>query len=321
MFIKRNYQQMSIALQELDYLERNAIIEYLSAHPNALKNLKADGADLLIADVDFPEDFFDVLSQMGTSNAEKARGLKCHSWVRKNISKFYDYRWTQFHLEFALPSHHMASATTVNDVSTYLFQFLTKEVGMGELVRRYATDILEGVKAYRSTDLFIQLFGVLLHSGQYDTLDTKAYLSWDNTLVQYQILVPQNGVRHPHVRLRDVPYLLRKCLLPNQGTEGDASQRMIPVQSNIGTWNRCRGALNTWCDKAGRVPAVVADPKFYIPPYPKSHPYVSKSYGAAADEGRFISFDSQILVPTIQILVLMLLNFKEERLTSIVSGQ
>lgn len=326
---------MSLILGELGAYEREAILGYLASASVAIENAEvADvagegGADCVAVDVAFPEEFFDVLAELAEghrreevagrdeSDFDDGRTARSHSWLCSVIRKFYDYRWSQFHLEFTTPSHHVASGRADGDVGTHFFYFMGNAVGMGELVRRYALDVLSAVRRYRGEDLAVQLFGVLLHSRAYDTEDVRAVLSWRAALAPFRIVLREGGVSRDHVRLRDVPYLLRLCLLPAShggvGIKGQVGSALIPPVRCPGAWHRSRAALATWCDASGRVPAVVGDPKFYIPPFRRDHPYVGRRKVSAAEEARFGAFSADVLVPISQLLVIMLLNLKEER--------
>ena len=191
---------------------------------------------------------------------------------------------------------------------------------MPSLVERYGAQLLDGIQRFRDKDLSVQLFGVLLHSQAYTTTDVRALLSWHSALQRYAIAHLHDGSSQQFLKLRDVPYLLRRLLLrpTDPDSVSDASayhlnerRPLIPPVKSRETWERCRAALDCWCDGEGRVPGdrPIAS---YVPPFTDS-PYVGRKRTTAKSEGRFREFKPSVLVHVFQVLTLILLNWKAAR--------
>ena len=319
----------------LDVAGREVLLDYLStkAQDEMIIEASRPGGPVVVS-VWCPQDLVFHLADLGDDVAIRigdapsqdgsSKTPKGLSWVHKQIKKYLAYRWTQFHLQLVASSHHRAASSAAenaaDDVSTTLFEFLTQEVGVPSLVERYASSLLDGIVAYRDSDLLTQLFGVLLHSREYTTVDIRAFLSWHNALSKYCITHVYEGTPHDFLKLRDVPYLLRLLLLsptdPDAIVDASASKfnenrPLIPPTPSKGTWVRCRGALVTWCDDRGRVPGP-RPATCFIPPFTDS-PYAGHRKGTARGEGRFKEFSSSVLVHAVQVLSLVLVNWKAEQ--------
>jgi hypothetical protein len=106
----------------------------------------------------------------------------------------------------------------------------------------------------------------------------------------------------------DIPALLRKCVGPD-------------TVRKTAVWERCRVALGQFCDSHFRFPGIVRDPQFYCPPFRSTNPYVGSiphdvhaPQTSLIYEGSFFSAPRGHVVHCAQLLILLLLNFKEERL-------
>lgn len=272
--------------------------------------------------VDLRDSFVSGGMVSGTSSvpAGAAPPAKSAAWLLKLVGDFYVFRWKQFHLD--LQAHHVRPFAIVDDVSVHMFQFLSKRFGVASLVKRAAQELLDAVRFYRSTLLDLQLFGVLLSGAAYNTNDLQMLLAARNTLTPYVVnrqvtlelgagggagaLAPQT-VTVRSVAVRDIPYLLRKCLAAAKCSDAVAL--------------RVRRALATWCDERFRFPATVPDPNFYAPPYPRDTPYIgatdekSASASPSAGEGRFAHAEPKLVVDEAQLLTLLLLNHKQEQIS------
>ncbi|CUF85258.1 Hypothetical protein, putative [Bodo saltans] len=217
-----------------------------------------------------------------------------------------------------------------DDLTVAAFQYLSEKFGMTSMVKRHASDLLDSVRFYRTHDLDIQLFGLFLMSQAYDTTDLQMFMRWRDTLLPYTIQKQEatssnntTAVSRRFVRVREIPGLFRKCLVDRcEHSAQDAADNEL-------LWHRVRAALHTWCDPLGRFPGVVPDPNFYCPPFRPTNPYVGRppwehpstqvnihnvKKHLLALEGRFQLFSSNQVVPMAQLLLVLLLSWKEERL-------
>jgi hypothetical protein len=342
----------------LDAAGREVLIDYLStkAEDELIVDSHRKGGAVVVSTwcpqelvFHLADDSQDAPTRHGTDDDGTKLCPKGLPWLRRQILRYFSYRWTQFHLENIASSHHRPAATSSNfglnesgydvggdeheggcggargkdapdDVAATVYQFLSQEVGMPSLVERYGAQLLDGIQRFREKDLSVQIFGVLLHSQAYTTSDIRAFLSWHSALQRYAIAHLHDGSPQQFLKLRDVPYLLRRLLLRPTDVDSvaDASayhvnerRPLIPSVKSRATWERCRAALDCWCDSEGRVPGnrpLVS----YVPPFPDS-PYVGRKRASAKNEGRFRDFKPSVLVHVFQVLTLMLLNWKAAR--------
>jgi hypothetical protein len=169
------------------------------------------------------------------------------------------------------------------------------------IVKQHSLELLHSVRQYRAQNLTVQLFGVLLSSSTYDTLDVRNFLEWRVTLATYVMHRQYQGTFASFVEVRAIPALLRKCL------------QCAPV----GLKQRVRRALPIWCNAHGEFPEVVADPNFYAPPFMSQNPYVGNTRGPTQPdvEQIFAAHGSDGRVADVaQLLALLLLNSKQHRL-------
>lgn len=263
----------------------------------------------------------------------------------------------------------------IDDMSIAAFQYLTKTFGMPEMVKSHAAELLHALRYFRGKDMDAQLFGLLMSSQAYDSVDVQNTLMWRSILQPYLIskqeIVDGTPVTRKFVRTRDVPGLLRKCLIERPfdsiassvSSSRELTRAQYPLQTATywnrsdhlsleSVWNRCRAALPQWCNPKGCFPGIVTDPNFYCPPFRSTNPYVGKigrycraapirtnendsaesiiassrdlrdaanetipfQTAALAFEGRFVQFPPENIVHAAQLLMLMLLCSKQERL-------
>lgn len=224
-----------------------------------------------------------------------------------------------------------AKPRAADDLTIAAFKYLSEKFGMTTMVKRHASDLLDCVRAYRAQDLDVQLFGLFLMSQAYDSIDLQEFMQWRDILLPYTIQKQEatsgtnaTNILRRFVRVREIPGLFRKCLVDRcEHSSQDAHNHELH-------WHRVRAALHTWCDPLGRFPAVVADPNFYCPPFRPTNPYVGRPPWDTSDrsassashvrkqllalEGRFQLFSAHQVVPMAQLLTVLLLSWKEERL-------
>jgi hypothetical protein len=219
---------------------------------------------------------------------------KSLSWTHATIEWIYDHRWAKFVSE----AGNEVSNPIVDDLSVHTFDYLRNRFGVNTLVKQHAEELLLSLRAHRERDLAAQLFGALMSSAAYDTLDVRAVLEWRLIMAPY--VRPVRGDRKRAVEVRSVPAIVRKCL-------GPASVQLREM---------VRRAMTTWLNPQGAFPDVVGDPNFYVPPFQVNNPYIGRPTGAVPhDVEQNFAFhgDSGALVDVSQVLVLLLLNFKQER--------
>jgi hypothetical protein len=327
----------SVKLSQMSAMQRNAVMDYMAAHRDFSTQEPIVHFSSCSVDITFPDDFFAVLRDREVTMARDARKLrekealkklpppppiaaetaavpppKSLSWLLRTIDDVYSYRAKQLVLEEHTKAFRGPPRCTVDDLAVHAFEFLSKRFGVPDIVRRTSLELLAVVKFHRELDHDTQLFSVLLSSGAYDTADVRLLLDWRSIVLPFAHVksdmvhpaCPQLGhVQRRYVRVCEIPSLVRKCV---------AASKL-----SASFFNRCRDAYPKWCDDELRFPAVVPDPNFYCPPFHPRSPYLGANCHSAlltVHEAKFFPVPESSVVPMAQVLLLLLLNAKAERL-------
>lgn len=257
--------------------------------------------------------------------------------LKRFIEDFYDFR-------FATLVNHRAAGLThpvVDDVSVHLFGYLTKEYGVESIVKRHSVNLLKAVRHYRPFDLDVQVFGALLSSACYDTVDIDFFLRCRDRLSVYakwhDVPATSSPVGEPsrkrYIVVRNIPAITTKVISELAALD-PLTRTLVPT-----LLPRVRFAMSRWFNGRGEFPELVSDPNFYTYPFASTNPYVSHlpatgrqregAFGmpdlshltdAPDDTQRFRILGEEpgpLRRPTVvelgQLLVLYLLNYKHER--------
>ena len=325
-----------IRFAALSKVQRTEIMRYLAEHPECLGD-EEYSHDSVTFEATFPESLFSSIVRIAeeekvhspphspTANhrdtvaSQPADQQKPLGWLVKLIDEFYDYRHKLFLLEDAQGQRDNSPIggktprsrpqrrlhrSVVDDVSVHTYHFLSKRFGVAGLVKRAGEQLMASVKVHRHSDLGVALYSALLSSSCYDTDDVRFVLACRQTLKPFCHLKQSRCgnfvVPKEYVPLCAIPSLLRKCLKPRF----------------LSTLRRIQSALTSWCDSAFRFPSISTDLNFYAPPFQFSNPYVGKDAPMREEypEDRFVAADSGLVVEASQVLLLLLLNFKQERI-------
>jgi hypothetical protein len=294
-----------IHFKELSKAQRNALLNFMAVLPASSERHQHDG---VVVELGCNEAVLNAILDADVSavslSADEPEFVERHTvpddhrslmWLHRLIDDIYAHRWHMWTID------DNVDTPLVDDLSVHVFQFLSKRFGIDNLVRSNGSALLQAVKVHRQYDLTSQIFGVLMSSASYDSVDVRAFLEWRVVLAAYATQrVPTNPTRF--VEVRHIPALLRKCV----------------KGSSLRLRHMIRNALARWFDVAGCFPAVVPDPAFYCPPFLASNPYLGKEEVPAADaESPFLFHGADGRVVDVQqLLVLLLLNFKQERMTA-----
>ena len=319
-----------LKFKDLSDFQQRKIIDYIVQHDEEGivkdEEFQHDGVRM---DVEFPETFFvslreeeldvlaaeareeDELMEQAILEEQPGEERRSLAWLQKVMEDVYSFRLKKYEMELKGAKSGGKKLALSDDLSVHLFQMLSKRYGMGSLVKKAGIEVLDAVKRYRNKDHEVQLFGALLCSAAYDTIDVELFLA------RRKVLMPFTFVRHDvhvagsshatqrrYIHSKDIPGLLRRCLPDKDGKE-------------CGVFTRCRHALNTFCDSLGRFPALVDDPNFYTPPFTKNNPYLGTEPflgpQKTPDESRWSKMDT--IVEVTQLYWLLLVNQKQERMT------
>lgn len=204
----------------------------------------------------------------------------------KLIDEIYQERWKQ-----ACNHTDGGAAPITDDLAVHAYRFLSAKYGVDALVRRHSNLLVEGVRRFRETDLEVQIFGVLMSSGAYDTADVKAFLKWKFEMMPFgQSKLDAQGVPRRVVSGSSVASLVGRVL-----------------RDDTGLRNVTFAALGS-LERLG-MPQIMADPNTYCPPFRTDNPYVCHGASSVAVPPRFRGD-----VVVIQLLCILLLNAKQRRL-------
>jgi hypothetical protein len=299
---------------DLSRVQRQIVLEFLVAKGDAVSErhqhdaviVEAEcGGDLLdrIRTADFNEGAREPQPAKPfvarTPTPDDPPSVRAAAWVHSVIAGIYEHRWNKFVSE----SPSEISKPIVDDLSVHTFDYLRNRFGVTTLVKQHAEELLRAIRVYRDADLTIQIFGVLLSSAAYDTIDVRAMLEWRVLLVPYTSIMKSGSDSKRVVEVRMIPALLRKCLRC-------ASPKLREM---------VRRAMTTWLNPQGAFPSEVEDPNFYAPPFHVNNPYVGKMHGSCPhDVEQHFAYHGSAgsAVDVAQLHALLLMNFKQERIAA-----